>query len=1095
VLAAAAHGGGYGLRLTNAAGQYGLVVKGLSVPVPDSVVSFWVRVGSGGGLQTLAQARDQSSSQTMWGLLYDAGRQGLYFYPYSSSGAREIFTGAGSVPVDTWVQVQVQYTATASGGAQLYINGQTSPGWGVSGDYTRTANLQRLQLWNDSTAVTDFDDVEVDAPAAGVPGAPTAVHGTPLDGTVSLAWSAPASDGGNPITGYRITPYLGTTAQAPIMTTSTVTTQTVSGLSDGTPYTFTVAAVNAFGVGPESAPSPQLTPVARPASTLPPVVSGTPQQGQTLSTSNGSWSNSPSAYTYAWEDCDTGTGNCGLIAGATNSSYTLTAGDVGHTVRSVVTAGNASGSSSAASAATDVVGTAAPTITASLPSSSGACSTRFSSQEVWPDTTTALSPPGGGYPSVFQRIDTSGLDIWRVQAVDGYDDASTTLVSPSAYTDSIGQHLTAWNFNTLDKQMSDGPTSAVRELDMVSPPDALWTGTAPLGGDGSAQGALADETYQALAQYEANVVRYFRTGVSVSGSGSSVTYTGTSMTDTTKDFSAYGGGGYALTATVLDANGFPDWETATITSVTNGGHSVNFSGWSRAQSNALSRVSTPAAGAAYNLASVTPPITTSAPAKPWPRPPSVGNVQYFELFNEPDLSNSQYPRVSPALPAPTPTLTGINVPGGTLTPGTTYAYRVSAANIGGALSLPGAEVSVTLPSGANAIQIIWSPTSKLGLWPFAYQLYGRTAGAEQAMVVVGKDASTGLTWIDKGSVQPSGAMPTTDDTPGFQLWRAHEYTRMWNVVAPAMKAVDGSIKLVGPTISNPISLANSDVVTTVVTNGPADRSWISRDDYVTVLMSGSSPKPDAVSIHAYGSFRGSDSTETEEWDGLSSAITNFTSQDALAIGSTPVFLDETNIDAGFFGNPPTATNLRAETQMGAAWLADSYIQWCSRAPQVTELMQHAVYNGDVAWGLFSGASYANSTTCIPQPACQNLRASQPNLQYWLTRWMNAWLPAGSAVVPVGGVPNGFAAFAVKSSANTVTVVVVNTQVGSSDGNGTPGNVAVQLAGANVTSAQQLTIDGNTDMLNGPSVGDLGPRASVSLSVGGYGVAMVRFTTA
>jgi hypothetical protein len=109
--------------------------------------------------------------------------------------------------------------------------------------------------------------------------------------------------------------------------------------------------------------------------------------------------------------------------------------------------------------------------------------------------------------------------------------------------------------------------------------------------------------------------------------------------------------------------------------------------------------------------------------------------------------------------------------------------------------------------------------------------------------------------------------------------------------------------------------------------------------------------------------------------------------------------------------------------------------------------------------------------------------------------MNAWLPAGSAVVPVGGVPNGFAAFAVKSSANTVTVVVVNTQVGSSDGNGTPGNVAVQLAGANVTSAQQLTIDGNTDMLNGPSVGDLGPRASVSLSVGGYGVAMVRFTTA
>jgi hypothetical protein len=634
----------------------------------------------------------------------------------------------------------------------------------------------------------------------------------------------------------------------------------------------------------------------------------------------------------------------------------------------------------------------------------------------------------------------------------------------------------------------------VRELDTTMPPDALWTGTAPLGGDGSTHGTLADQTYGALAAYEANTVKYFRTGVLQSGGGSSVIYSPTSLTDTTKDFTAYGGGGYAVTATVLDANGFPDWETATVTSVSNGGHTLNLGGWSVAHSNALSSSSTPSAGAAYNLASITPPITSPVSATPWPRPPSVGDVRYFELFNEPDLSNSSYPRVSPSLPPPSPTLTGVNVPGGTLTPGMTYSYRISAANIRGRLSLPGSEVSIVLPSGDNAVQISWTATSNLGLSPFAYRIFGRSPGSEKAMVSVGRDASAGLSWTDTGAVTPSGAMPTADSTAGYQLWRAHEYTRMWNVVAPAMKAVDPAIKLVGPTISNPISLATQDVVTTAVTTGPNDSSWLSDADYVPVLMSGANPPPDAVSIHNYGWYQGTASTEAQQWSGLDSGISDFIKQDQPAVGSTPVFLDETNIDAGNFGSGAAATDLRAETQMGAAWLADSYVQWCAKAPQVTELMQYEVYNGDVAWGMFSDSSFANSTTCVPQPACQNLRASQPNLEYWVMRQLNAWFPAGSAVVPVSGVPSGFAAFAVQSGTNTVALVIVSTRIGTGNGAGVPGQVTVQLTGGTVADTQETTIDGSTDMLNGPTVTDLGPQSTVSLSIGGYGVAMLRFST-
>ena len=77
---------------------------------------------------------------------------------------------------------------------------------------------------------------------------------------------APASNGGSHITGYVITPYIAGTAQTPV-TVGKVTRYLVTGLTNGTAYTFTVAAINANGTGPASAPSNSVTPFAPPAST------------------------------------------------------------------------------------------------------------------------------------------------------------------------------------------------------------------------------------------------------------------------------------------------------------------------------------------------------------------------------------------------------------------------------------------------------------------------------------------------------------------------------------------------------------------------------------------------------------------------------------------------------------------------------------------------------------------------------------------------------------------------------------------------------------------------------------------------------------
>jgi hypothetical protein len=94
---------------------------------------------------------------------------------------------------------------------------------------------------------------------ASAPGAPTAVGAAAASSRALVSWTAPAADGGSAITGYKVTPYLGATAQAPT-TVGAVTSATISGLTNGSAYTFKVAAINAIGTGTESAASAAVTP-------------------------------------------------------------------------------------------------------------------------------------------------------------------------------------------------------------------------------------------------------------------------------------------------------------------------------------------------------------------------------------------------------------------------------------------------------------------------------------------------------------------------------------------------------------------------------------------------------------------------------------------------------------------------------------------------------------------------------------------------------------------------------------------------------------------------------------------------------------------
>ena len=138
----------------------------------------------------------------------------------------------------------------------------------------------------------------------------------------------------------------------------------------------TVTATN--GDGNDSAPSAATAVVKSAASSLkpanvnPPTISGTAQEGQTLTANEGNWNTSPLNFTYQWSRCDQNGKSCAAISGSVGKSYQLQSVDVGNTLIVTVKATNNLGSDSAASDPTAVVksGTSAPATTG-CPSGTG----------------------------------------------------------------------------------------------------------------------------------------------------------------------------------------------------------------------------------------------------------------------------------------------------------------------------------------------------------------------------------------------------------------------------------------------------------------------------------------------------------------------------------------------------------------------------------------------------------------------------------------------------------------------------------------------------------------------------------------------------
>jgi len=183
--------------------------------------------------------------------------------PTATAGDGEA-TVSWSAASDTGGSAITGYTVTAVEDATKTCTptpatGLTCTVAGLTNDTAYTFTLVATNAIGDSTASNASNAVTPKAPTAPVaPSAPTAVAG---DAQATVTWTAPSDNGGSAVTGYTVTA-VEDAMKSCTPTPATALTCTVAGLTNDTPYTFTVVATNAIGSSSASAPSSAVTPKA-----------------------------------------------------------------------------------------------------------------------------------------------------------------------------------------------------------------------------------------------------------------------------------------------------------------------------------------------------------------------------------------------------------------------------------------------------------------------------------------------------------------------------------------------------------------------------------------------------------------------------------------------------------------------------------------------------------------------------------------------------------------------------------------------------------------------------------------------------------------
>jgi uncharacterized repeat protein (TIGR01451 family) len=432
--------------------------------------SYWY-----GDFFTISSMPGRTTAATARVTVVSRGAAGSTSYVYADRPAT-MAAPTATAGINT---VALSWTAPAANGSAItqyvvtpYLNGTAQPSqtFGAATTSTTFTGLAAGGSWTYTVAAVNAYGTSVASPASTavlpyqLPGAPTVTSLSARNSAVLMTWTAPSS-GGSAITAYVVTPYVGTVAQ-PTQTFGAGTTQTVTGLTPGTAYTFTVAARNAAGTGPASARTAAVTPNSSPSLsfTAPPPGEAGVAYSHPLTVTNGT---SP----FVWS-VSSGTLPAGLTLNASTGvlSGTPTAGG---STTFVVQVTDAAGES--ATRSVTLVIAAAPVVTFTPPA--GQVGIAYSQQ---PSLTGGTAPfvwsiSSGSLPTGLAVNSSTGL-------VSGTPTTSGSFSVTIAATDSFGQVAarTATIVVTARPAFATGAPPAAQLGSSYTTTFTVTGGTAPL---------------------------------------------------------------------------------------------------------------------------------------------------------------------------------------------------------------------------------------------------------------------------------------------------------------------------------------------------------------------------------------------------------------------------------------------------------------------------------------------------------------------------------------------------------------------------------------------------------------------------------------
>jgi uncharacterized repeat protein (TIGR02543 family) len=355
----------------------------------------------------------------------------------------------------------------------------------------------------------------------GTPGTPTVSAG---DGNATITIAAPTS-GGAP-TSYTVTASPG---GATCTVISPATSCTITGLTNGTSYSFSTVANNATGSSSSSPSSAAVSPAGKPG--VPTGVTATIGNGSaTVSLTPPTNTGGPAITSYTMT-ASPGGASCTVNAPATSCSISPLDNGTAYTFTATAYNGVAQSDSSTASASvTPATVPGAPTITSASSSSSGTTTVNFS------------APASNGGSAITGYTITSNPGGFTCTAA-----ANATSCAVSGLTDGVAYTFTVVATNAIGNSSSSGASSAVTSAGAAKAPTSV-TGTV---GNGSSTITVSGANANGSAITGYTVQAYDSTGLAISGKTCSITAPATSCEIT----GLTNGSEYTFTATATNGVG------------------------------------------------------------------------------------------------------------------------------------------------------------------------------------------------------------------------------------------------------------------------------------------------------------------------------------------------------------------------------------------------------------------------------------------------------------------------------------------------------------------------------------------------------------